>query len=48
MTNQLLIINVSPRKKGNIAQMVPEMTDEAKVQGAEVNVIVVQQIDNYE
>ena len=41
-TGKILILNASPRKRGNIAQMVAEMTDEAKAQGAEVEVIDVQ------
>ena len=44
-TKKILIINASPRKKGNIAQMVAEMTDEAKAHGAEVDVIEVQKLD---
>ena len=42
MTKKVLIINASPRKKGNIAQMVAEMTSEADARGAEVEVIEVQ------
>ena len=34
-TKKILILNASPRKRGNIAQMVAEMSDEAKAQGAE-------------
>ena len=45
MTKKILILNASPRKKGNIAQMVAEMSDEAKVQGAEVDVIDVQKLN---
>lgn len=44
-TKKVLILNASPRRKGNIAQMVSEMTDEAKVQGAEVEVIDVQKLN---
>ena len=44
-TGKILILNASPRKRGNIAQMVAEMTDEAKAQGAEVEVIDVQKLD---
>ena len=40
-----MILNASPRRKGNIAQMVSEMTDEAKAQGAEVEVINVQKLN---
>ena len=42
MTKKILIINASPRKRGNIAQMVAVMNDEAKAQGAEVDVIEVE------
>ena len=45
MTKKILILNASPRKKGNIAQMVAEMADEAKAQGAEVDVIEVQKLN---
>ena len=44
MTKKVLIINASPRKKGNIAQMVAEMTSEADARGAEVEVIEVQRL----
>ena len=44
MTKKVLIINASPRKKGNIAQMVAEMTSEADACGAEVKVIEVQRL----
>ena len=44
MTKKVLIINASPRKKGNIAQMVAEMTSEADACGAEVEVIEVQRL----
>ena len=44
MTKKILIINASPRKRGNIAQMVAVMNDEAKAQGAEVDVIEVQNL----
>ncbi|MGM9779121.1 MAG: flavodoxin family protein [Prevotella sp.] len=44
-TKKLLILNASPRKKGNIAQMVAEMSDEAKAQGAEVDVVEVQKLN---
>ncbi len=43
-TKKILIINASPRKKGNIAQMVDEMVDEASVQGVETEVIEVQKL----
>ena len=45
MTKKILILNASPRKKGNIAQMVAEMSDEAKAQGAEVDVVDVQKLN---
>ena len=44
MIDKLLIINASPRKKGNIAQMLAEMTSEADARGAEVEVIEVQRL----
>lgn len=44
MTKKVLIINASPRKKGNIAQMVAEMASEADARGAEVEVIEVQRL----
>lgn len=44
MTKKVLIINASPKKKGNIAQMVAEMTSEADARGAEVEVIEVQRL----
>ena len=44
MTKKVLIINASPRKKGNIAQMVAEMASEADACGAEVEVIEVQRL----
>lgn len=44
MKKKVLIINASPRKKGNIAQMVAEMTSEADARGAEVEVIEVQRL----
>lgn len=34
-TKKILIINASPRKKGNISQMVAEMADEAAAHGVE-------------
>lgn len=45
MTKKILILNASPRKKGDIAQMVAGMADEAKAQGAEVDVIEVQKLN---
>ena len=39
-----MILNASPRKMGNIAQMVAEMGDEAKVNGWEVDIIEVQKL----
>ena len=44
MTDKLLIINASPRKKGNIAQMVAEMADEAKAHGVETEIVEVQHL----
>ena len=44
-TKKILILNASPRKRGNIAQMVAEMSDEAKTQGAEVDVVEVQKLN---
>ena len=44
-TKKILILNASPRKRGNIAQMVAEMSDEAKAQGAEVDVVDVQKLN---
>lgn len=41
---KILIINASPRKKGNIAQMVAEMSDEAKALGVEAEVMEVQHL----
>ena len=40
-TKNMLIINASPRKKGNIAQMVAEMSEEAKNHGVEAEVVEV-------
>ena len=44
-TKKILILNASPRKRGNIAQMVAEMSDEAKAQGAEVDFVEVQKLN---
>ena len=44
MIDKLLIINASPRKKGNIAQMVAEMADEAKAHGVETEIVEVQHL----
>lgn len=44
-TKKMLIINASPRKKGNIAQMVAEMSDEARARGVEVKVVDVQHLN---
>ena len=44
-TKRLLILNASPRKKGNIAQMVAEMSDEARARGVEVKVVDVQHLN---
>lgn len=44
MTKKILILNASPRRKGNIAQMVAEMADEIRTQGAETEVIDVQKL----
>ena len=44
-TKKILVLNASPRKRGNIAQMVAEMSDEAKAQGAEVDVVDVQKLN---
>ena len=44
-TKKILILNASPRKRGNIAQMVAEMSDEATAQGAEVDVVEVQKLN---
>ena len=41
----MLIINASPRKKGNIAQMVAEMSEEAKNHGVEAEVVEVQNLN---
>lgn len=41
---KLLILNASPRKRGNIAQMVTEMADEATAHGVEAEVIEVQKL----
>ena len=41
----ILIINASPRKKGNIAQMVAEMSEEAKNHGVEAEVVEVQNLN---
>ncbi|MGM9689149.1 MAG: flavodoxin family protein [Alloprevotella sp.] len=41
----ILIINASPRKKGNIAQMVAEMAEEAKAHGAAAEVVEVQKLN---
>ena len=43
-TKSILIINASPRKKGNIAQMVNEMSEEAKACGWKVDVIETQNL----
>lgn len=40
----VLILNSSPRKAGNIAQMVAVMADEARLRGAEVSVIEVSRL----
>lgn len=40
----VLILNASPRKEGNIAQMVAEMADEAKAHGAVAEVVEVQKL----
>ena len=42
--DKILILNASPRKKGNIAQMVAEMSAEATAHGVEVEVIEVQSL----
>ena len=39
-TKKLLILNASPRKKGNISQMVTEMANEAMTHGVDVDVEV--------
>lgn len=44
-TRKLLIVNASPRKKGNIAQMVAEMADEARIHGVEVETVDVQKLN---
>ena len=44
-TKKLLILNASPRKKGNISQMVTEMTNEAMTHGVDVDVIEVQKLN---
>ena len=44
-TKNLLILNASPRKKGNIAQMVKTMSNEAMEHGVEVRVIEVQKLN---
>ena len=44
-TKKMLILNASPRKKGNIAQVVTEMANEAAVHGVEVEVIRVQNLN---
>lgn len=44
-TRKLLIVNASPRKKGNIAQMVAEMADEARIHGVEVETVEVQKLN---
>ena len=44
MKKKVLIINASPRKKGNIAQMVAEMADEAKAHGVETEIVEVQHL----
>ena len=36
---KVLILNASPRRKGNISQMVGVMKDEAESNGAEVEVV---------
>ena len=41
----VLILNASPRRKGNISQMVGVMKDEAESNGAEVEVVDVQHLD---
>ena len=43
-TKKVLILNASPRRKGNLAQMVAAMAEEARAQGAEVDVIDVQKL----
>ena len=44
-TKKLLILNASPRKKGNISQMVTEMANEAMTHGVDVDVIEVQKLN---
>ena len=44
-TKKLLILNASPRKKGNISQMVTEMANEAMTHGVDVDVIDVQKLN---
>ena len=44
-TKKLLILNASPRKKGNISQMVTEMVNEAMTHGVDVDVIEVQKLN---
>lgn len=42
---KILILNASPRKRGNISQLVEVMKDEAENAGAEVDVIEIQRLN---
>lgn len=41
----ILILNASPRRHGNISQMVEVMADECRQEGVEVQTVAVQQLD---
>ncbi|MDY4927327.1 MAG: flavodoxin family protein, partial [Prevotella sp.] len=41
----ILILNASPRRHGNISQMVEVMADECRQAGVEVQMVTVQQLD---
>ena len=41
----ILILNASPRRHGNISQMVEVMADECRQAGVEVQTVAVQQLD---
>ena len=41
---KILFLNASPLRRGNISQMVNEMSEEARALGAEVEIVEVQRL----